>query len=141
MGSANMIGTPMAPTEAFVQAFPRTKKTRGILVSRFLREGRPMVRILREGNKVAETYAAFFWEEDNGSRMQLEIPLDDWRSLSSAPQNATWVRLLLQDGNTVRAHYAEGGGEEQPYFQGWFREGTNCFVGVYPHPVAWRPLR
>jgi hypothetical protein len=44
-----------------------------------------------------------------------------------------------------RAHWAEGGGEEQPYFIGWFEavlraDGSVSYHREIPAPYAWRPI-
>jgi len=72
-------------------------------------------------------------------------PPDVWRSMVSAPMNATWVEVKYLDHEnkeqTVQAHWANGGGDEQPRFRGWFRRaGDSGFVGI-PDPHAWRPLQ
>jgi len=71
---------------------------------------------------------------------QSDLKLEDWRLMKSAPKTATWVQVRLKDGSIIRAHYAEDlSGEEQPPFQGWFKDGGNQFVEVYP--IAWRPIQ
>lgn len=62
-----------------------------------------------------------------------------WQPMSSAPRNATWVELRGKDGLVERAHWASDlSGEDQPPFEGWFKESTKCFVGINFEPVAWR---
>lgn len=63
------------------------------------------------------------------------------------PQDASWVVLLLpaehEGARVVRAHWAHGGGDDQPAFgPGWFQvNGQERFGYVQvPDPIAWRPL-
>jgi hypothetical protein len=70
----------------------------------------------------------------------------DWSLMDSAPRNAQWIEILQADGvNTCVAHWASDlSGEEQPPFEGWFRDqGTangKQFAQIVPDPIAWRPL-
>ncbi len=58
--------------------------------------------------------------------------------MSTAPQNATWCEVKLQDGTLKRAHWASNlSGEEQPPFQGWFEGEKTCWQ--IAEPVEWRP--
>jgi hypothetical protein len=61
--------------------------------------------------------------------------------MNSAPRNAKWLILLLNNGTTVRAHYAEDlSGEDQPPFRGWFEEmGSHGFSEVSGDPIGWKP--
>jgi hypothetical protein len=64
---------------------------------------------------------------------------DEWRSMKTAPHNASWVDVKMPDGTVQRAHWASDlSGDDQPPFEGWFK---NCgtYYGVIPDPVAWRP--
>ena len=76
--------------------------------------------------------------------MQYEFELNDWRAMSCAPMNATWIQVKTRSG-IYRAHFAEDlSGSDQPAFSGWFIEiGTgrgSYFEGLNPSPHAWRPL-
>lgn len=66
-----------------------------------------------------------------------------WRGIQSAPRNATRVEVL-RAGDAVIGHWAEGGGDDQPRFKGWFGEfvgspGSGCFPDI-GYPLFWRPL-
>lgn len=66
----------------------------------------------------------------------------EWRSMDSAPRNATWVMVKTADGKAHRAHFAEDvSGEEQPPFSGWFKrvDKIDGFVGLGSEPIMWRP--
>lgn len=72
---------------------------------------------------------------------QLELLLQDWRTLSSAPNDSRWIEMELQDRKIVRAHYAcDLSGSDQPPFKGWFYDAGGYFYEVWPKPVRWRPL-
>ena len=64
-----------------------------------------------------------------------------WRPMSKYPARGIppRVRVKMRDG-TIRpdAHHAEGGGEDQPPFKGWFVPCGDGFVGI-DDPVAWMP--
>jgi dihydrofolate reductase len=65
-----------------------------------------------------------------------------WDPLHTAPQDCTNVRGRTADGKLLEPmHYACGGGEEQPRFDGWFLpyESGGGFYEV--RPVSWQPLR
>jgi hypothetical protein len=73
---------------------------------------------------------------------------DGWRTMRSAPTDgpAVWVEVWTGH-EIVRAHYAHGGGEDQPRFgPAWFRDVTGSegqhlyFAEVHPQPTYWRPL-
>lgn len=69
-----------------------------------------------------------------------------WDDLSTAPQDCTFVRGRTADGKLLEPmHYACGGGEEQPRFDGWFMPMKGRYEqgsGLYQvRPVAWQPLR
>ncbi len=66
-----------------------------------------------------------------------------WDPMVNAPSrgNILNVRGRGAQGETFEPmHYACGGGEEQPYFVGWFVPDT-CGGFVQVHPVEWQPLR
>jgi hypothetical protein len=73
-----------------------------------------------------------------------------WRGMTFHPVcHDVWV--LMRDGSTKVAHWAEDlGGEEQPPFTGWFvavmtrdyecgGQKLSYYSGI-EKPVAWRPL-
>lgn len=69
-----------------------------------------------------------------------------WDPMSNAPSTGSkimHVRGRSAEGRILEPmHYASGGGEEQPCFDGWFvpyANGTRGFHQV--HPVEWQPLR
>lgn len=63
----------------------------------------------------------------------------EWRSMDSAPHNATWVKVKMADGRVLRAHWASDlSGEEQPPFRGWFVSAGSYMRGI-ENPIAWRP--
>lgn len=69
-----------------------------------------------------------------------------WQPIKTAPLNATEVILRVPvargwpDHYQVIAHWASGGGEEQPPFRGWFRHNGFGFSEVSGEPTHWRPL-
>lgn len=70
-------------------------------------------------------------------------PKDRWDPMSNAPwfgRPIIEVRGRTFDGKILEGmHYACGGGDEQPAFDGWFiRWGGDGFTQV--HPVEWQPL-
>ncbi len=81
-------------------------------------------------------------------------PCDHWLPIvgTPPPRDATWLLLLVLVGRPnvseppverlVRAHWAHGGGEDQPPFgPGWFEDWyPNAFQQVAGRAVAWRPL-
>jgi hypothetical protein len=67
-----------------------------------------------------------------------------WQPMSTAPRNATDIRVKLKSGMVYeRAHWASDlSGEEQPPFEGWFVErGDKSGFESIPEPVAWMPVR
>lgn len=92
--------------------------------------------------------------------LQMDDRDNPWRSLDRAPKDSTWVEVKvaisrpLDDKRTDErllpskvfiAHYACGGGEEQPPFIGWFEavtrlDGSTSYFSGIPEPYAWRPL-
>lgn len=70
-----------------------------------------------------------------------ELPLDDWRDMSSAPRDTTWIEIQQRNGMIWAAHWAQDlSGEEQPCFRGWFVFGGPTGYRELSHAVAWRPL-
>ncbi len=77
---------------------------------------------------------------------QSDLEMNPWRSMDRAPKNCTWVDVKIQStGRVYRAHYASGGGEEQPPYEGWFEavyrlDGSITYMAGIPEPFAWRPI-
>lgn len=75
----------------------------------------------------------------------MDAPCDHWLPMVGMidpplPKDARWIIGLLPGGRVERVHWADGGGEEQPPYRGWFRqagEPGDGFVQV-PDPIAWR---
>lgn len=74
-----------------------------------------------------------------------------WQPISTAPKDATWIRLLLKSGEEVKGHWAQDySGENQAPFDGWFTEGkarqkgdpkyAGGFVEVASPPTHWMPF-
>lgn len=67
----------------------------------------------------------------------------DWRPISTAPLDATLIRVRLTNDKEFTAHFAEDlSGEEQPAFSGWFVSGgyKGGFKEVEAPPREWRTL-
>jgi hypothetical protein len=70
-----------------------------------------------------------------------ELKLDDWRDMSSAPKDATWVEVKSRNGMTWAAHWAQDlSGEEQPVFSGFFVFDGPTGYRELSHIEGWRPL-
>lgn len=74
----------------------------------------------------------------------VEWPADRWDPMINAPR-AGYPILHLRGreagGRIVEPmHYACGGGEEQPRFEGWFVPAGDHFNNQV-EPVEWQPLR
>lgn len=65
-----------------------------------------------------------------------------WLPMHTAPRDASWIEVLTVNGEIHRAHFASGGGEEQPPFEGWFKESesSTCFYEITEALVEWRPI-
>ena len=64
---------------------------------------------------------------------------DGWNSLSSytPPKN---VRVLMVDGSVIEpAHFAWGGGEDQPFYHGWFEPCESGYTQI-DQPIAWQEI-
>lgn len=62
-----------------------------------------------------------------------------WRPMSKYKKDLSRVRVKMEDGTIYPdAHWAEGGGEEQPYFKGWFIPLGDEFSSI-EDPIAWMP--
>lgn len=67
--------------------------------------------------------------------------LQGWHPMSDAPLNATDVWLLFRDGRQEVAHWAHGGGEDQPVFgPAWFKKCGSGYVQVSGTPYAWQEV-
>lgn len=99
-------------------------------------------------------YLAAYWKSETeeahrrfvtSSEREVEIQRyhAGWRPMKDAPRNATEVELLLDDDQSVVAHFARDlSGEFQQPFEGWFfrHPESNEFRSVWSTPVAWRPI-
>jgi len=93
--------------------------------------------VIRFGKRRAVYDLVGLWLE--AARAEGEANAPTWRSMDSAPKDASWVRVRTRDGKVHRAHYAEDmSGSEQPPFRGWFIEVGGSFVGLR-NPEAWAP--
>ena len=62
-----------------------------------------------------------------------------WRSMASAPRDASWIIAKFKDEDVRRVHFAEDlSGSEQPAFKGWFYKAGNSFYGCQ-EPIGWLP--
>ena len=65
-----------------------------------------------------------------------------WKPMSEVPKDASWVEVVVEDGGVHKVHWADGGGEDQPPFMGWFKEnGGGPFSPFNETPLAWRPAK
>lgn len=65
-----------------------------------------------------------------------------WDPMANAPTRGKIIHVRGRDaaGNILEpVHYACGGGEEQPAFDGWFKPCGSGFMEC--RPVEWQPLR
>ncbi len=72
----------------------------------------------------------------------LDIEIDGFRPMDSAPKDASWVIVRLKDNTEVEAHFAENlSGEDQPPFSGWFRRSSDpgSMIAV-EQPMGWKPI-
>ena len=70
---------------------------------------------------------------------QIELTLNDWRGMASAPKTSIDVELRLASGKVMVGHWACNlSGEEQPAFVGWFVRTGNYYSEVKPR--YWRNL-
>lgn len=84
-------------------------------------------------------------EQVSGACFMNHKPADDWDLMGIAPHDATEIRLLFADGSSIVAHWAHGGGEDQPPFgPGWFRQRSDDprsgYIEVTETPICWKPL-
>ncbi len=100
----------------------------------------------QEANGTAPASSRDAGTPERGNSSAADAKPSGWRSMESAPKNATWVALLTEDKRGKRtyyiAHFAEGGGEDQPSFgPGWFYgSGGSGYYEVYGEPIAWFPV-
>jgi hypothetical protein len=69
-----------------------------------------------------------------------------WQEIESAPRDATEVELRIPKKGHPGfyrqiAHWADGGGDDQPRFRGWFRDTGYGFAEIGGEPDAWRPAQ
>lgn len=69
-----------------------------------------------------------------------------WQPIDTAPTTGPVVDVEVWNGCEVhRAHYAHGGGEEQPPFgPAWFSgvgDPISFYVEVSPPPTHWRSIK
>jgi hypothetical protein len=69
---------------------------------------------------------------------------DGWQPIETAPKNGTKILALMRDGTIHReTHWADGGGEDQPPFRGWFipemKDHKILFYRGIETPLAWKP--
>ncbi len=66
-----------------------------------------------------------------------------WDPMSNAPSEGSPIMEVRGRGEKGEIfedmHYAYGGGEDQPYFRGWFIPSGQGFMQV--RPVEWQPKR
>ena len=72
-------------------------------------------------------------------------PSGELQSLDTAPKNATYILALATDRYRNRfwlvVHWAQGGGEEQPPFRGWFYHCGDGYSEIQPQYIlGWMPL-
>ena len=67
-----------------------------------------------------------------------------WQPIETAPKDATEVLLLVEkDGvkHPLVAHWAYGGGEDQPSFgPAWFEWDGYGYRGIHGKPTHWAPI-
>lgn len=68
-----------------------------------------------------------------------------WDSMSSAPTKGSTIMFIRgrgADGQIFeQMHYAVGGGDEQPPFEGWFVASSDDRSFCQVFPVEWQPSR
>lgn len=78
--------------------------------------------------------------------LRSQLASKQWQPIGTAPKNAIEIILLIprrgKGWPTMRAvigHWADGGGEEQPRFRGWFYD-TGYDYAQLEDPTHWLPL-
>lgn len=73
--------------------------------------------------------------------------MSEWQPISTAPMDATEVRVRMKDGLMVEcAHWASDlSGESQPAYRGWFvpvpdRDGRVLYYRQIDEPMEWMAL-
>jgi hypothetical protein len=87
------------------------------------------------------------WMPDKSAKLRFVEPPapEGWKRMSEAPLKAIDVEVLLRDGTTKIAHWAHGGGDDQPRFgPAWFEAindaaGRRMYFAELSEPVGWRP--
>ena len=78
------------------------------------------------------------------ARIDDHIKTGGWMPIETAPKNAKEILVRTQDkhGNVgvVVAHYADGGGEDQPPYKGWFMRNNYGFHEIAMKLLDWQPL-
>lgn len=74
----------------------------------------------------------------------LSAPEGEWQNIETAPRNATEIEVRIPKAGYPGhyrqiVHWADGGGDEQPRFRGWFRDTGYGFAEIGGEPDAWRP--
>ncbi len=60
-----------------------------------------------------------------------------WEPLETAPKH---IEILgkYKNKKPVKIHYAKGGGEEQPFYEGWFYDAGHSYANITGSPSAWK---
>jgi hypothetical protein len=78
------------------------------------------------------------------SDLHHDLP-EGWEPIETAPRNATEVEVMMVDGTTQTAHWAQDlSGEDCPPFKGWFVKagtGRNTYFRSIDTPNGWRPKK
>lgn len=66
---------------------------------------------------------------------------EGWEPMELAPMNARDVEVLLPDGESVIAHYAQDlSGEDCPPFKGWFVD-AGSYNRQIETPIGWKAIK
>jgi hypothetical protein len=78
-----------------------------------------------------------------GSYGRDECPVHrDWRPIATAPRDATDIRVRDENGTENVAHFAHGGGEDQPpYGPAFFVKVGSYNAELRPQPIEWLPVK
>ena len=79
------------------------------------------------------------------NRISAHLATGGWMPMDSAPKNSTEILLRIKDKSEqtgyVVGHWADGGGEEQPPYRGWFmRSAYRGYVEIPAEILDWQPL-
>jgi hypothetical protein len=75
-----------------------------------------------------------------------KTPPAGWEPIETAPKNATKILAVYPGGSEVVVHWAQDlSGEDQPPFEGWFKDdtdtnGNRTGYSAVPEPAGWKPL-